>query len=249
MTRRYVQIGAGGLNLREPERFEGQTLDELKKYIVSEHAQLFETALQRAYRIGEALHAAKRLVPSGQWQSWVDKSLPFTDQSARNYMFLAENVARIPESYSASKQALAYLQEAGITRGMTETFGAGYPEHVKRRARKLHQEGMTGEEIAKTLNVSKSTVSRWVRGKQYNANRRRREKAARAALKRAERDRAMKRLGGDVGEVYSLVRRLAQAVDQARTTSEDKDFRLHLSIAATKLHQVEDEIVRAVGLK
>lgn len=74
-----------------------------------------------------------------------------------------------------------------------------------------------------------------------------RARRARKALRRQERDRAMRHVGGTVGECYSMIRRTAEAVGNA-TADDNSDVREALASALVDLYRAEDKIVRAVGV-
>jgi hypothetical protein len=76
-----------------------------------------------------------------------------------------------------------------------------------------------------------------------------RRKEAANALQQRQREMGAKRIGGSVADGYSLVRRAVQAVDRAHSESRDREVRAALSHAIGRLHEAEDQIVRAMGLE
>jgi hypothetical protein len=50
-----------------------------------------EAAVAEAIRIGELLVANKKAVRHGAWLKWLEKNIVFSDQTARNYIWIYEN--------------------------------------------------------------------------------------------------------------------------------------------------------------
>ena len=226
-------------------------LDELATTVIAEHQFVLKaatTAVNHAIRAGQALMVAKKLVPQGEWERWLETECGLASRTAAQYVRLATYKALIPTHVHHSQtEALLYL------RGLPGIDGASnkpYPPETKHEAHRLSTTGLYQRDIAHILGVSKSTIDRWVgQGKKGKGDRRRyREKAARKALRRQERDRAMLKAGGSIGLCYSMIRKTAQALDRAHGEESDREIRLALGVAITKLHQAEDHIVRALGI-
>ena len=51
----------------------------------------YKTDLAKATRIGELLKQNKATIPHGEWEKWVQASLPFTSRTASEYMWVASH--------------------------------------------------------------------------------------------------------------------------------------------------------------
>jgi hypothetical protein len=87
------KLAAGALAIRKAERERDGTLAGVTKEIVRLHGEVFATAkttLQKAIRIGELLSRV-RSSRKGKWLVWLKESVPFSDQTARNYVRVYEH--------------------------------------------------------------------------------------------------------------------------------------------------------------
>jgi hypothetical protein len=118
-------------------------------------------------------------------------------------------------------------------------------------ARLLRKRGLTYQQIADELGCTRDSAFRWCNPKAEERARRRHQMqsmAGRRALNRQKRDRAVRKAGGALAEAYSLIRKTLEALEQAETEAKGREQRAHISSAAHRLHNAEDEIVKAVGL-
>lgn len=191
-----------------------------------------EAVVFHAVRAGEALLAAKALVPPGKWSDWLQTNLPGGKRLSmcRNYMRLAALKQHVdPElSITSNLQMLTGLK--GLNLGTQRV-----PEDVKQEAIRLHNTGeFTRAEIARRLDTTKDSVRAWIdpeyaqRRNRRNAEARRRILDGHASLRGTqERDvepvplQAVPR-GHQFGEpsraaVGAAVRRLAQAQGREKT--------------------------------
>jgi hypothetical protein len=104
--------------------------------------------------------------------------------------------------------------------------------------------------------VSYTTVKKW-RNPRGARERDRRAKARRRAASEALRLQeqlkrrldAAKRASGAIGESYSLIRRAGQQLDAAVSEAKTDDARRALNAALRRMHQAEEEVVRALGVE
>jgi Protein of unknown function (DUF3102) len=79
---------------------ERRRLDELAVTIRTEVEAAktdFESAVQRAVRVGEALTEAKGLIRHGQWLPWLREHFSISERSAQRYMQLAAKSATVAD--------------------------------------------------------------------------------------------------------------------------------------------------------
>lgn len=224
------------------------TLDELANTVRREHALAANASMQvveHAIRAGEALNDAKTLVPRGGWERWLVDEFPDRHpKTLRTYMRLAKHADTVRGAHPLTIKAADRLL-------IGESFRPADDE-LRDEAKKLRAKGMTLKAIATELGVSQNAVSLWLNPKlaERRRNQRRQEsRAARRALHRQERDRAVKRAGGDIAASYAFIRRAALALEEAAYGETDREVRNHLNSALERAYRVEDEIVRASKLK
>jgi len=66
-------------------------IDIEKEEVLQLHAEIgesFRMSVEKAIRIGELLTSIKQRIGHGQWGSWVEENLPFSQRSAERYMAL-----------------------------------------------------------------------------------------------------------------------------------------------------------------
>lgn len=219
------------------------TLHELAAVVNREYELAFQaarTSLEHAIRCGEALSEARIQVPEGQWSAWLTENFNGASSTANKMMRLALYQHQLPEGVGVDG-AHAMLQGLQRTNGM---IVEAEPSTKRAAVRLYNRGGMTLEQVADQFGVCASTVHNWVK----RDERLRRDEAARKALERQERDRAVRKIGGAVAESYSLLRKTAQALDRAAEEATDREVRAALNSAMAKLHEAEDEIVKALGL-
>jgi hypothetical protein len=90
--------------------------------IIQLHGEIADAArvsLEKAMRIGELLEEEKTRLGHGAWLPWVQKHLPFTERTARNYMRIYENRERLKsETVSDLTQAYRLLAEPAESEAM-----------------------------------------------------------------------------------------------------------------------------------
>lgn len=237
------------------------TLGELADIANSEHALVIEAGVsmvEHAIRAGEALSKAKRLCPTGEWKRWCEANFVATYGTAHGYVRVFDHKDKIRAELVEPTLGEALRHVRGLPPAQ-DLRGANLrgsdKDERKARAREMRDAGCSYQEIADHFGVGRDTVRRWIdraARESLNAGLRRRaarQRAARKALARQERDAAMRRIKGPVSEAYALIRRTAQALDQARGSADDPELRAALNSALTRLHSSEDEIVRALGIE
>jgi hypothetical protein len=84
------------------------------------HASAIEatqTALSYAIDAGEMLNQAKKLMPHGEWQTWLVEHCPdISDRTARLYMLLAKNATKLEEAAKQNGNGVADLSIRGAAK-------------------------------------------------------------------------------------------------------------------------------------
>lgn len=238
--------------LRVVPEHEQLTLDDLAAEINREAQNIMGSARERidaAIRIGERLLSAQQLVSSAghmdaapSWYDWLG-TVNVHRTTAYRYMRLAKHADEVRagefdgidpaiESLSAGRKA----RRSNIER-----------EEMVRMA---SQQGMTIEQIAESLGVSKSTVWYWTSDKnrkRRGSQRRATHARQRVASMRREAKVLSKSIGGSIDNAYGLLRRTEQQVDRVLSRKTvPRDARIALRRALGHLHAAEDEIARAM---
>jgi len=225
------------------------SLEDLAQKADAEHRLVVaaeEEMVAHAIRAGAALELARPMVPYGEWEAWVRDSTGFAPQTANAYRRLYRNREWLErQGANTIKEARRLLSERD-TRERSKRIPA-----LKAEARRLvHVAGKSQAEAADIIGVDRTTVNRWLKPGSGLKKQKRlaREREARRALARQERDRAMRKAGGSVAEAYSLIHRTAQCLESACSEVGAPDAKEHMREALRKLYAVEDEIARAVRL-
>lgn len=137
-------------------------LRELSETIHREHELAYQAGLvtlEHAIAAGDALMAAQRLVPVGEWAKWVEENTPSGRGywACQSYMRLAALKVHVDPDLSIG----ANLQ---LLRGMEgRSTSHKIPDHVRERAVHLAAAGeMSLAQIAREAGVDRSTVRAWV---------------------------------------------------------------------------------------
>lgn len=183
------------------------SLAELADRANREHSEVVRAGIsmvQHAIMAGEALLAAKQQC-DGSWIDWVDEHFDAHHSTATSYMRLAtyKHVIYRDLANPTLVEAVKYLR--GLPRADRDydtSAGKALPAELKSEALRLHQRGVPNMEIARLLDVSYGTVYSWTHAEVWRRSQARRQaakarrKAEREALRRQERERAMRKLGG-----------------------------------------------------
>ena len=241
------------LAIINPLEFGELSLDELAAIANREHGlveHVLNEAGAHALLAGEVLNHAFALVPHGQWQDWLAKNFAGSEGTATLYRRMATYRDTLHEhNITSVHAAMRLLAEHKL---FLERRGgpAQIPPSKIEEIRKLRRAGMTQRQIADVVGVHRITVQRYsspgaeARLRARERRRKAREKMARTALQRVERDRAMARAGGTLAHAYGLVRELAAIVDRTRAASRG-EVAQDLAEAMGAIYRVEDSIVRA----
>jgi DNA-binding transcriptional MerR regulator len=232
------------------------TLDDLAQVVNEEHSQVqiaLSHGVMRAIRAGEALLEARERVPKGEWVSWIEDNLEVDRGIVKTYMRLAYYQEELLASGRGSsvKEAVAALR--GLP-GIARSYGPVKSDEAKREAKRLHEKGVPLREIARLLDTTHTTVKMWVdpefkrKRLKEGRERNRQVSAAKRALRRQEREKAIKRIGGSAAGAYSLIRRCAVELDQAIQNVEHRELEVALRSALENLYKAEDDVVRALGV-
>lgn len=247
------------------ERVTPPTLDELAGVANAEHLALkgaedriraaVSEGVLHAIRAGEALLAAQDLVPDGEWQRWVDANVRFHYATVSKYQRIAFYRVEV-ERWMADPQSKGSAIDAWKSlRGLPPMRSAKTIEPtVREEIAILAGTGLSNREIARVVGVSDVTVRihtdpeyAKLRQRQARAAGRRR-KAAKSALDRQEIAAEIKRKGGSLAVAYEHIRKLALALDAAMVETDEADERAEIREARSKVHLIDDAIVRASKL-
>jgi hypothetical protein len=117
------------------------------------HAELVgeaETAIAKAIRIGELLSARQKGLAHGEWLPWVKANLPFTERTARRYLRLYANRAKLPTVGDlAIKEALE----------MSERILSVEAKSKRNRARLAYIAAKAAQPVIEALNEGKVSIS------------------------------------------------------------------------------------------
>jgi len=219
----------------------------LKNCAEAANAELLEIqaanqeALSHAKLCGDALLEARAQVGHGEWLDWLAQNFLAEPQTGRVYMRIARRWGEVVESGAVSiSQAERWLRDHA------PKFEAQVEE-----AQVLRSEGLTQNEISRSLGVTQATVSNWLnpdakRHKRNMAERRRDDQEVKRLI---DRDEAMRKLGGEISAAYGLVRRTVRSLDIAIDTEQDKDVIEALATARQAAYRLEDEIANAARIK
>lgn len=229
---------------------EQPSLDELAETIRREHdacRAAAKTTIEHAISAGEALlQVRERLTPTRQWMAWLEANFPKHRSSAYQYMRVATYRHLIPADYG-----IAAADK--LTKGLPTIDGLpGRPridDARKADAQRLRSEGKGYKEIARALDASVSTVYSWFN----DGTKSQRDKRAREALRKEEKQRAVKRAvakeGGALAEAYSLAERLDDVLGQAHREAKEPAARKELARAHEFHRAMRDSIVRGLGVE
>jgi predicted transcriptional regulator len=222
-----------------------ETLAELAATANSEATLAFEAGtamIQHAINAGEALLAAKRQVPRGQWEEWVADNFDRSKAVATQFMRVARHKRIVIEGQATNFKGALRLLHRGDARDTRID-----PVEVAEMKR-LRKEGATYRAIADEIGVSVSKVQRTLNPA---SERRRLEKArrqtiaGRRALNRQKRDAAAKKAGGAISEAYAHIRKALEACERARDEAKTLDAKRAVQDATNRLYNAEDAIVKA----
>lgn len=232
-----------------------RTLDELAASINEGHSEVLAhigAALQRAITIGEALIEAKRLVPYGQWEMWLNEHVTLAHSVCRDYVRIATHQTLIPPHIQGPAAAKIYLRDLP---GSSGTRNTEIPDEVILTVKRLRSTGLSERKVAALTGVSKNTVARataqpgTVRYDEGRAREQRRaDKRTQAILQRRRRDRGMAAIGGDWQEAYLGLRTATSAMVRAYAASDDPERQQALKAAMSRVRYAEDAIANIIGV-
>jgi predicted transcriptional regulator len=241
------------------------TLKEIAVTINREHDLAVDAAyasLMHAVRAGELLLIVRDRTPRGQWEDWLNANCPEVLRVSKDYMRVAFYKASIPKEITSATGALIYL------RGRPPRDRTGplkHPPEVRDEALRLVADGRSTREVAGMLGIARSCIRRWVdfdqekgdRGASHLGERAKRaryarEKLAREALRRQEREQKIKRAlvkeGQAFNELYAQVTRLDGVFGQARQEAQTKERRLVVNQAHALRDKMMDLLTSALGV-
>lgn len=221
-------------------------------------------AVYAAIRAGRFLREAHdRVVASspGAWNTWVEENVDINVAGAGQFMRLAAYETQLPrEAFEPFRDTNGRLRLPTPARAMNYVRGLPalprynhktLPSGLRDEAKRLRAEGVTIAETARLLGVAEGSVKNWTipgyqqrAAKQARKRKRERDLAARALEKQRE-VAAAKAAGGDLGEIYSLLRKAADCAGRAEATLTG-ETRVAVRDALTQIHKAEDNIGRAI---
>lgn len=235
--------------LREVQLTE-QRMSELARVANEEHQAVAEHAVgmvMHGVRAGEALATVRDRLPYGSWMAWLAENFHATPHTAREYIRFAQHQELLKE-HGITK----YVEALRLVRSVAAEGKPTPDERARQRleAVELYKAGGTSlAKVGELYGVDGTTIRRWVNPDYAEAVARReakREKEARKALQQQRRDRAARKVGGDLGKTYALIRQALQTADRQREESTSRDKRVALRGCLTALHEAEDQISRAI---
>lgn len=219
------------------------SLDELTETAVREHDLVVQHGLlviDHAIRAGDALLAAKSVIPMGKFTTWVE-SRGIPSHIAAQYMRIARH-----------KDIVQFHQPHTLTTAVRLLRGAPrtdvVPDNVKAEVRRLRGQDWTIRAIEEQVGLSKNQIYRII-DPNYAVRKRKdgqKSNAARSEKRREERLNLAKKAGGGYSQGYSLLRRLEQLVDGLSRTTADPEARRLLSSVVHSLERAEDNYIKAL---
>lgn len=230
-----------------------KTLEQLADEINCELDQVARTSrlsLTHAIAAGEAILEARRHFKRGEWTSWSRENLQCSVGTAWRYQRLAQHRDLLPDNVVSIEAADLYIRRQGLTADQ----GPRRIEELRVVIADLREGGLTNAEIGARVGLSAGRVSALAapdgaRIDEVMRARATRARMARAALRREERGKAIKKLGGTVAQCYSSLRQAADLFGRSAEATEDRDVRFALNSALAKLHAAEDELIKALGIE
>jgi len=233
---------------RQSQVLEPVTLNDLAQEIGREHdavRQSVSDSLTHSIRAGELLLEAKRLVEFGHWDEWLAEQALAWNMSiewARSYMRFARYQDLIlQQQLPSAKAARAYLRSSVVR-------DVRFDPTLRKECERLYKEGLTQKAISVELGVSQPTIWRWLNPQKELKYRRMRAKTSRqgrSALRAQDRKALAKKVGGDLGEGYSLVRLALDTLERA-AVQHTGDTRRDIRSAMNSLYNAEDAVAQAV---
>ena len=227
------------------------SLDELAAIVRRENEEALQAvsaAFEHAVNAGNALNEAFLRTPRGEWKAWLE-SCGLTQQSASDYRriaYFAPELRRVDIATvgAARRHLKANRMQVPWRGGHVNT---GWPVEMLQQAQAMRSDGATYKQIAEEFGVSQAFVWEGLNPRAAKKYQQRRI-AERSLLRRARRDKEMKVAGGATYESYSLLRKCAQVLQTAIDREANREAKVALTNALTKVHHAEDEMVRAVRL-
>lgn len=227
-----------------------QGMGELARIANEEHQAVEHAAVEmvvHGVRAGEALRAVRDRLPYGSWMAWLAENFHATPHTAREYIRFAQHQDLLNE-HGITK----YVDALQLVRSVAAEGRPSLDERVRQRSEAVALYKAGGISLAKVgelYGVDGTTIRRWVNPNYAEAIARReakRAKEARRALQQQRRDRAARKVGGDLGKTYSLIRQALQTTERQREEAASRDKRMALRGCLTALHEAEDQISRAI---
>jgi hypothetical protein len=109
------------------------TLSTLAKKANREHAACetaIRSALEHARQCGDALLAAKKIIPFGTFENWVTKNCKFSPRMARRYMTIANGWVKILDLSKRTRASELPLDSLSLREAL-RILSAGGPEEIK----------------------------------------------------------------------------------------------------------------------
>lgn len=225
-------------------------LHELADAANKEHRQTEQSlrdCVSHAIRCGEFLEIAHGQVPRGDWLKWLEKNFEGSVVLASVY-----------RRFAAGKDILEAAQPDGIVSArelLAGVFRMPVKSEFSRFAPEMEAMRSTGAslpQIAEVYGCSPTTVSCLI-NPEYRRRVQKRLKAR--GLERAAADRALRReraavsvarTKDDLGEAYSLLRKVAPLLDRSRIQHRGQTGK-SLEVALADVYSVMDRIMAVVG--
>lgn len=205
------------------------------------------TSLDLAIEVGEKLDEIAVALPKGGFRAWAQDHFEGGFSTAYHWREIGRNSSEIRgRGIITIREATAVLAELG-PRAFTQSLRDRDAEMVRMIAAGISVEEV-GAHFNVTTNVVKMATTPGARAKSRATSARAaaKRKRQRLALERQERDRAARRAGGDLSDLYSRIRRLAEDVDSARLAAIEGGVRASLAAMYDELRKAEDALNDAI---
>lgn len=218
--------------------------------------EALESAVEHAFRAGDALNRAFALVPKGEWTEWVTARFAGGYSTATWYRRMATyKEVLIEHGITSQEAARSFLAEAALhleSNPVSNLPIVRISDGVRAEIRALAKEGMTPYAIARTVGVADATVYRALAGAEFQARerkqkreRRRRRKAERLAFEREQQRAEAKAHGGELGKAFDLTLKAIAFLDAARP-KETGDKRRLIEESQHAAYKSRDLILKAM---
>lgn len=255
--------------VRPSQDLSDRTNGQLAEMAVSEYAHLLEHlsgAIQRGIALGEIILEVRSRMEYQEWSKWLKDTLNIGSTTGTNFARLAKYSDRLPPEIFQPKKgrdgrtiqpsisnAVRYLQSISMP-----ALGPGGTRRkidpkIDLEVKRLRDTGMLQREISDLLGISQQMVSLLLQSKEDRtivnkrsrqlASQRRQERRRLKQFRKMEETAVLAReAGGAISEAYSLIRRLAQKIETAKSQEPEVYLKNILQRSLLQVYRAEDEL-------